>query len=322
MMPHQLITCFTCFFLNFDLKWRPLCQTNFPSCVPLPEPLTKAHLSSLKTTGVLLYRCCGVQPAPTIVDGFHSNACSILAITFLIKLDSGLTTMALRGVQCIQFTHMGTQLLHCAGTERVTRCNQHTESIFHQPKTDLKTQYTYQLAKSLLHQKKEKKDEKKGRTPTPTGKQNKRKTCPHDLHQLANKTYKQYTSISSPSPRSRSVHVICINWPHHSSTNKKQTLKQYTSISQISSPSARSRPVHTIHQSAKSVLHQPEADFSPWHTSSGQWSSTSQNRPVNTMYTNLPEKTCKNNVHQLAKLPLQQGISKITTKPANTAYIS
>ena len=177
-----------------------------------------------------------------------------------------------------------------------------------------------------------------------------------------NKTYKQYTSISqisSPSPRSRSVHMICINWPQHSSTNKKQTINNthqsaksvlhqpqadlytlcinqpnqfsisqkqtsthYTSISQISSLSARSRPLHTIHQSAKSVLHQPEADFSPWHTSSGQWSSTSQNRPVNTMYTNLPEQTCKNNVHQLAKLPLRQGISKITTKPANTAYIN
>ena len=255
-----------------------------------------------------------MQPARTIIDGFHSNACSILAITFLIKLDSGLTTMALRGVQCIQFTHMGTQLLHCTGTECVTGCNQHTESIFHQPKTDLKTQYTFQLAKSLLHQKK-KEEEKKGCSPTPPQKEKtkRRKTCTHDLHQLVNKTYKQYTSISqisSPSPRSRSVHMICINWPQHSSTNKKQT-------------------INNTHQSAKSVLHQPQADLytlcinqpnqfsisqkqtSTHYTSISQISSPSARSRLQSMtyiqwpvVLHQPEQTCKHNVYQLARTDL------------------
>ena len=77
----------------------------------------------------------------TMIDSFHGNPCCILAVAFLVQLHHGVPIMLLSWVQGIEFAGVSSQLLYGTGTECITRCDQHTESVLHQPEAHLEIQY-------------------------------------------------------------------------------------------------------------------------------------------------------------------------------------
>lgn len=74
----------------------------------------------------------------TIGNGLHGDSSSVLAVALLIELDYRTPPVLLWRMQRVQAALMSAELLHCSSTERVTGCDQHSETILYQPKRDLK----------------------------------------------------------------------------------------------------------------------------------------------------------------------------------------
>lgn len=74
---------------------------------------------------------------PTVGDGLHGDARSVLAVSLLVELHHGAPAVALRRVQRVEAARVGAQLLHRPRAERVAGRNEHAEAILNEPERDL-----------------------------------------------------------------------------------------------------------------------------------------------------------------------------------------
>ena len=79
-----------------------------------------------------------------MIDGLHSDASCVLAVALFVEIHCRDAVVFLGWVKGVEVAHVGTQLLHGAGTERVTRRDQHAEPILDQPETYLIKEYKKQ----------------------------------------------------------------------------------------------------------------------------------------------------------------------------------
>uniref|UniRef100_T1JHN1 Uncharacterized protein n=1 Tax=Strigamia maritima TaxID=126957 RepID=T1JHN1_STRMM len=83
-------------------------------------------------------------------EGFHSNSRRILPITLLIQLHHSFPSMILRRMKRSQMSSVSTKLLHRTSTKSIASCDQNSQIILNQPKSDLNTKKKKKLNSPLI----------------------------------------------------------------------------------------------------------------------------------------------------------------------------